>query len=223
MLHQVRNLVKHLKDNIAIITTLIHKFEKAWVAGKYVDDSHNIFVLVDESHRTNFGTLAARMRQMLPNACFLGFTGTPLLKKEKNSIDKFGGFIEPIYTIRQAVADQAVLPLLYEGRHVEMEQNQAAIDLWFERHTAALNKEQKADLKKKYARAEMLNKADQVIYMRAFDISEHFRSNWQNTGLKAQLVAPSKVTALKYHKFLDDIGAVSSEVIISRTRHPRGS
>ena len=210
-----RNLVKHLKDNIAIITTLIHKFEKAWVAGKYVDDSHNIFVLVDESHRTNFGTLAARMRQMLPNACFLGFTGTPLLKKEKNSIDKFGGFIEPIYTIRQAVADQAVLPLLYEGRHVEMEQNQVAIDLWFERHTAALNKEQKADLKKKYARAEMLNKADQVIYMRAFDISEHFRSSWQNTGLKAQLVAPSKVAALKYHEFLNDIGAVSSEVIIS--------
>lgn len=210
-----RNLVKHLKNKVGLITTLIHKFDKGWVAEKFVDESHDIFVLVDESHRTNFGSLAARMRQMLPNACFLGFTGTPLLKKEKNNFAKFGGLIEPHYTIKQAVADEAVLPLLYEGRHVEMEQNQSAIDLWFERHTADLSKEQKADLKKKYARAEMLNKADQVIYMRAFDISEHFRANWQGTGFKAQLVAPSKSAALKYLQFLQEIGTVTTEVVIS--------
>lgn len=210
-----RNLVKHLKNKVGLITTLIHKFDKGWVAEKFVDESHDIFVLVDESHRTNFGSLAARMRQMLPNACFLGFTGTPLLKKEKNNFAKFGGLIEPHYTIKQAVADEAVLPLLYEGRHIEMEQNQSAIDLWFERHTADLSKEQKADLKKKYARAEMLNKADQVIYMRAFDISEHFRANWQGTGFKAQLVAPGKQAALKYQEFLQDIGIVTTEVVIS--------
>lgn len=210
-----RNLVKHLKDKVGLITTLIHKFEKGWVAEKFVDESKDIFVLVDESHRTNFGSLAARMRQMLPNACFLGFTGTPLLKKEKNNFAKFGGLIEPHYTIKQAVADEAVLPLLYEGRHIEMEQNQSAIDLWFERHTADLSKEQKADLKKKYARAEMLNKSDQVIYMRAFDISEHFRANWQGTGFKAQLVAPGKLAALKYQNFLQEIGTVTTEVVIS--------
>ena len=111
--------------------------------------------------------------------------------------------------------DKAVLPLLYEGRHVEMVQNQSAIDLWFDRHTSDLNKKQKADLKKKYARAEMLNKSDQVIYMRAFDISEHYRANWQGTGFKAQLVAPSKAAALKYHEDLKYIGYVISEVIIS--------
>ncbi|EDZ68059.1 hypothetical protein NOC27_1386 [Nitrosococcus oceani AFC27] len=210
-----QNLLKHLKNQVGIITTLIHKFDKGWIAEKFVDKSGDIFVLVDESHRTNFGFLAARMRQMLPHACYLGFTGTPLLKKEKNNFAKFGGLIEPHYSIRQAVADRAVVPLLYEGRHVEMEQNKAAIDLWFERHTADLSKEQRADLKKKYARAEMLNKADQVIYMRAFDISEHFRANWQGTGFKVQLVAPGKAAALKYHGFLKDIGIASSEVVIS--------
>lgn len=210
-----RNLVKHLKDKVGIITTLIHKFDKGWAAEKYIDESSDIFVLVDESHRTNFGSLAARMRQMLPNSCYLGFTGTPLLKKEKNNFAKFGGLIDPHYSIKQAVKDKAVLPLLYEGRHVEMEQNQAAIDLWFDRHTADLTKEQQADLKRKYARAEMLNKTDQVIYMRAFDISEHFRANWQGTPFKAQLVAPSKVAALKYHEYLKEIGSVTSEVIIS--------
>ncbi|MXZ50549.1 MAG: type I restriction endonuclease subunit R [Rhodobacteraceae bacterium] len=210
-----RNLVKHIKNKVGIITTLIHKFEVGYSSEKYIDGSTDIFVLVDESHRTNFGELAARMRQMLPNACYLGFTGTPLLKSEKNNFRKFGGLIEPHYTIRQAEKDKAVLPLLYEGRHVEMYQNKASIDLWFDRHTSDLSIDQKADLKKKYARAEMLNKSDQVIYTRAFDISDHYRTNWQGTGFKAQLVSPSKVAAIKYHQYLKDLGSITSEVIIS--------
>ena len=123
--------------------------------------------------------------------------------------------IAPHYSITQAVEDKAVVPLLYEGRHVEMTQNQKVVDLWFERHTKGLSQEQQADLKRKYSRAEMLNKADRVIYMRAFDISEHFRSNWQGTGFKAQLVAPSKEAALKYNDVLNEIGQVSSAVVIS--------
>lgn len=203
------------EEKATIVTTLIHKFDKALKQKKFQDDSRDIFMLIDESHRTNYSTLAARMRQMFPTACYLGFTGTPLLKEEKNSFRKFGGLIEPHYSIHQAVEDGSVIPLLYEGRYVEMEQNKEAIDRWFERHTQGLTKEQKADLKRKYARAEMLNRADQVVYMRAFDISEHYRAFWQGTGFKAQLVAPNKATALTYHKHLSDIGYVSSEVVIS--------
>lgn len=199
----------------AIVTTLIHKFDKALNVKKHREESVDIFMLVDEAHRTQFKNLNARMRQMFPKACYLGFTGTPLLKKEKNNFIKFGGLIEPHYSIKQAVHDRQVVPLLYEGRYVEMVQNREAIDLWFERHTEGLTVEQKADLKKKYARAEMLNKADKVIYMRAFDISEHFRQNWQGTPFKAQLVAPNKLSALRYQEFLDEFGHVTSEVIIS--------
>lgn len=211
-----RNLLELVTERKAgIITTLIHKFDKAYTARKYQDESPDIFVLVDEGHRTQFGSFSARMRQMFPNACYLGFTGTPLLKKEKNNFKKFGELLEPHYSITQAVEDKAVVPLLYEGRHVEMTQDQAAVDLWFERHTQGLSKQQQADLKRKYARAEMLNKADQVIYMRAFDISEHYRASWQGTGFKAQLVAPNKAAALKYREYLHEIGNVSSEVMIS--------
>ncbi|MCF4152696.1 type I restriction endonuclease subunit R [Dethiosulfovibrio sp. F2B] len=211
-----RNLLELVSEKrSAIITTLIHKFDKAYGLKKFQDNSSDIFILVDESHRTQFGSFSARMRQMFPNACYLGFTGTPLLKKEKNSFTKFGELVEPHYSITQAVEDGAVVPLLYEGRHVEMTQNKEAVDLWFERHTKGLTKEQQADLKRKYSRAEMLNKADQVIYMRAFDISEHFRSNWQGTGFKAQLVAPNKASALKYNSYLNEIGIVSSDVVIS--------
>ncbi len=211
-----RNLLELVAEKKSgIITTLIHKFDKAYTVKKYKDESPDIFILVDESHRTQFGSFSARMRQMFPHACYLGFTGTPLLKKEKNNFTKFGELLEPHYSITQAVEDCTVVPLLYEGRHVEMTQNQTAVDLWFERHTQGLTKEQQADLKRKYARAEMLNKADQVIYMRAFDISEHFRSNWQGTGFKAQLVAPNKASALKYNAYLNEIGIVTSEVVIS--------
>jgi len=211
-----RDLLEAVSEKkAAIVTTLIHKFDKALNVKKHREESIDIFMLVDEAHRTQFKNLHARMRQMFPKACYLGFTGTPLMKKEKNNFIKFGGLIEPHYSIKQAVKDKAVVPLLYEGRYVEMEQNKAAIDLWFDRHTQGLADEQKADLKRKYARAEMLNKADKVIYMRAFDISEHFRQNWQGTPFKAQLVAPGKPAALRYHTFLNELGHVTSEVIIS--------
>ena len=210
-----RHLVELVADGKAhIVTTLVHKFDKALAYKKFSDASPDIFVLVDETQRTQLGGYSARMRQMFPNACYIGFTGTPLLTREKSDVAKFGGVIHT-YAIDQAVADGAIVPLLYEGRMVELEQNQAAIDIWFERHTQGLTDQQKADLKKKYARAEMLNKAEQVIYMRAFDISEHYRQNWQGTGFKAQLVAPNKAAALRYKAFLDELGAVSSEVIIS--------
>lgn len=210
-----RHLVELVSDGKAhIVTSLVHKFDKALAYKKFSDASPDIFVLVDETQRTQLGGYSARMRQMFPNACYIGFTGTPLLTREKSDVAKFGGVIHT-YAIDQAVADGAIVPLLYEGRMVELEQNQAAIDIWFERHTQGLTDQQKADLKKKYARAEMLNKAEQVIYMRAFDISEHYRQNWQGTGFKAQLVAPNKAAALRYKAFLDELGAVTSEVIIS--------
>ncbi len=210
-----RHLVELVTDHKAhIVTTLVHKFDKALSIKKFSDDSPDIFVLVDETQRSQLGMFSARMRQMFPLACYIGFTGTPLLTREKSDVAKFGGVIHA-YAIDQAVADGAIVPLLYEGRMVELEQNRTAIDVWFERHTKTLSDKQKADLKKKYARAEMLNKADQVIYMRAFDISEHFRQGWQGTGFKAQLVAPNKTSALRYKAFLDELGEVSSDVIIS--------
>lgn len=212
-----RHLLQLIKENKAsIITTIIDKFETALNVEAYKETSPNVFLLVDESHRSQYGSLHANMRKMFPNACFLGFTGTPLMSKEKSTFEQFGGLIPGCqYTIRQAVEDKAVVPLLYEGRHSEQQVNKQAIDTWFERVCQGLSEEQKTDLKKKYARAEMLNRTEQTIYCRAFDISEHYRQNWQGTSFKAQLVAPSKKAAIQYQQFLDEIGYVSSEVVIS--------
>lgn len=210
-----KNLLKLIEEKKQdVISTLIDKFGSA-LENTFKDESPDIFLLVDEAHRGHFGSKHSKMRKILPNACILGFTGTPLVKEDKNNFKKFGKLIDPHYSIQQAVKDGAVVPLLYEGRMVDILQNKPAMDKWFEKHTEGLSREQKADLKKKYARAGQINSADQVIYATAYDISEHYRDNWQGTPFKAQLVAPSKKAAIRYHEYLKEIGFVSSEVVIS--------
>lgn len=213
-----KHLLELLEENKAsIITTVIDKFESALNQRNYSNPDPNIFVLVDESHRSQYGSANAKMQKVFPQACYIGFTGTPLMKKDKNTATRFGGYIHK-YTIDQAVEDGAVVPLLYEGRHVVQEVNQKEIDNWFERVTKNLTDDQKKDLKKKFSTANKLNETDQKIYRIAYDISEHFsnfRNYWANRGFKAQLVAPSKKAAIKYKQFLDEFEMVTSEVLIS--------
>lgn len=197
-----------------IITTVIDKFEAAVGRTDARNDDTDIFVLVDEGHRGQYGPRHAKMRKVLPNACYIGFTGTPVMKKDKNTVEKFGGLIDT-YTIDKAVEDKAVVPLLYEGRHVEQKVDKASIDSWFDKITGLLTDDQVVDLKKKFATTDQLNKAEQKVARVTWDISSHFRDTWQDTPFKAQLVTQDKATALLYKRYLDEFGMVSSEVLIS--------
>lgn len=185
-----------------VITTILDKFQSAASRHKFVDESSNIFVLVDESHRSQYGTANITMRKTLPNACFIGFTGTPLLKKEKSTARKFGGFIHK-YTIEQAVQDGAVLPLLYEGRSAKLEVNKKGIDKGFERLAEGLNENAQKDLKKKFSTISQLYESDHVVSEIAYDISKHFCEHWKGTGLKAQLAVPKIDTAIKYQRYFE--------------------
>jgi type I restriction enzyme R subunit len=210
-----KDLVELIKSpSEAVITTLIHKFEAAIKQSKDGFPSPNIFVLIDEGHRSQNGIFNVKMEKVFPNACFIAFTGTPLMKKEKNTAKKFGGIID-IYSITDAVDDKAVVPLLYEGRHNLIEVNEKPLDTFFDKVSEPLTPYGKAALKRKYSTANQLNKADQIIYARAWDISEHFEDNIQGTGFKGQLIAPNKTTAIKYREYLKEIGKVSCEVLIS--------
>jgi type I restriction enzyme R subunit len=210
------NLVQLIRNGkVSVITTIINKFQT--VKGKYGvrDENPNIFVLVDESHRTNYGTIAAQMRRVFPNACYLGFTGTPLLKKEKSTARKFGGFIHS-YTMREGVEDGTITPLLYEGRMVPLEQDKKGMQQWFNRVTPDLSENQKADLKKKMATREAVHKASQRLKMIAYDAGAHYKKNWSGTGHKAQIAADSRVSAILYRKFLRDFGLIDAEVVMSQ-------
>lgn len=183
-----RHLLELLtRRKAAIITTVIDKFETAVKASSYQNDSNDIFALVDESHRSQYGETNARMQKVAPNACYIGFTGTPLKKKDKNTAAKFGGIIDA-YTIDEAVRDKAVTPLLYEGRRISRDVNLRAVDT--------------------------LHTSNNRIFMVARDISEHFSKNIPKP-FKAQLATESKIDAIKYKQCLDEIGLVISEALIS--------
>ena len=211
-----KDLAKELSGpKSRVITTIIDKFETAVLKGNLRNESDNIFVLVDESHRGQYGAMHGRMRKALPNACFIGFTGTPVRKKEKDTINKFGGLIQPTYTIRRPSRTRPSCRCFTKGGMSSSGWIGKSIDRWFDVITANLTREQKADLKKKFTTTDQLNKAEQKVREIAFDISMHFRDNWQGTPYKAQLVTQDKSTALLYKKYLDEFGMVSSEVLIS--------
>ncbi|MCP4550733.1 MAG: type I restriction endonuclease subunit R [Bacteroidetes bacterium] len=198
----------------AVVTTIINKFSAAMKKIKKPLESHDIFVLVDEGHRTQHGIFHIDMQKTLPNACFIAMTGTPLFKKDKSTAAKFGGIIDA-YTVDQAVTDKAVVPLLYEGRLARQIVNSSPLDTFFDMVSEPLTEYQKADFKKKFSRADQLNSAEQKIYAIAWNISLHFKDNWQGTPFKAQLVCDKKINAIRYHEFLEEIGLVSSAVLIS--------
>ncbi len=210
------HLVELLENKTdAIVTTVINKFETAVKRMKHPLTDPNIFILIDEAHRSQYKEMAIKMDKVLPDACKIAFTGTPLMKKEKNTANTFGGIIRPVYTVRQAVEDGAVVPLLYEGRIVPQHVHEGPIDDFFMKVCEGLNEYQTADLKKKYSRTDFVNQTDQRVYSIAWNISEHFRDNWQGTKFKAMLVTPRKAIAVLYKKYLDEIGMVSSEVLIT--------
>lgn len=199
----------------AVVTTIINKFVAAVKKISKPLESQDIFVLVDEGHRTQHGIFNVDMQKTLPNACFIAMTGTPLFKKDKSTAAKFGGVIDA-YTVDQAVIDKAVVPLLYEGRLALQEVNASPLDTFFNMVSEPMTEYQKADTKKKFARYDHLNSAEQKMRMIAWNISYHFRDNWQGrTPFKGQLVCDKKVNAIRYKEYLDEIGIVSSEVLIS--------
>ena len=211
-----QRLVELLESNTdAVITTVINKFATAIKKIRQPLTDPNIFILIDEAHRSQYKELAIQMNRVLPNACKIAFTGTPLMKKDKNTARTFGGIIKPVYTVRQAVEDKAVVPLLYEGRMVPQSVSEGPIDSFFDRVCEDLTEYQATDLKKKFSRTDILNQTEQRIFSIALDISKHYADNWQGTGFKAMLVTPKKKVAILYKKYLDEIGKITSEVLIT--------
>lgn len=198
--------------NERIIFSLINKFHTATGYPECHNDSADIIVLVDEGHRSQGGENHARMKHALPNAAFIAFTGTPLLKGSATT-SRFGKLIHS-YTMQQAVADGTVTPLLYEERRPDLEVNDRAIDAWFERITQGLTEPQVTDLKKRFARANQLYKADDRIRLIAMDLATHFDNNIDK-DLKGMLACDSKLSAIRYKQYLDDVGLFESAIVMS--------
>jgi len=198
-----------------IIFTIIDKFSTASKQPECYNPSENLIVLIDEGHRSHGGETHQRMRNALPNAAYIAFTGTPLLKGDKTT-NKFGPIIHA-YTMQRAVEDETVTPLLYEERIPELDLNEKAIDNWFEKITAGLSDQQKRDLKKKYTNKGVIYGSANRIELIAWDISLHFTEKVKPIAheLKGQLATENRISALRYKKYLDEIGLVKSAVVMS--------
>lgn len=209
-----RHLVELVNSARAdVITSIINKFNTV-ERQEIKNPSRDIFVLVDESHRSNYGLMATRMRSVFPNACYIGFTGTPLMKSEKNTMARFGRLIHK-YTIRDGVEDGAIVPLIYEGRFVEQKVDEENIDLWFKQTTRRLTEAQREDLRRKWSSIRRLTSTDARIKRIALDISEHFIEGYKETGFKAMLATNYKRDAIRYLECFEQFGDLNCAVVIS--------
>ena len=167
----------------------------------------DVFVFVDECHRTQSGKLHRAMKAMMPDAVFVGFTGTPLLRKDaQTSLEVFGGYIHT-YKFSEGVEDKVVLDLVYEARDIDQRLgSEDKIDAWFEAKTKGLNDWQKDELKKQWGTKQMVlssrSRMERVVRDIVFDFSVKPRLS----GLRgnAILVASSIYEACKYFSLFQD-------------------
>ena len=188
-----------------LLCALIHKFDVADLKGEPPPVSGRFYVFVDECHRTQGGDMNKQMKRWLEGAIFIGFTGTPLLRKNKlMTRDVFGTYIHT-YKFHEGVADGVILDLKYEARDVPQRlTSQAAIDTWFEHKTKGLNNFQKAVLRKRWATMEELMSAGERKQRIIAKIIEDFslKPRLNNNRGTALLVSASIYDACHYYRLL---------------------
>lgn len=209
------NLTELIKnEKIRVITTVVNKFETVVKSGVSVD-APNTFILVDEGHRTQYGEINRRMQEVFKGAIYISFTGTPIMKRDRNIFDKFGGLIHK-YSLDDALKDKAIVPLIYEGKMVDQEVSKEAIDMRLDMLTRDLTEEQKTDVMKKWSRFEKVASSEQRLELIAWDIAKNYNETLKGTGFNAILACNKKVEAVKYYNiFKDEFPELEVAVIIS--------
>jgi type I restriction enzyme R subunit len=189
------HLRRLLRENHRHVFTLIQKFN----TDEFVSDRDDIIVVTDEAHRSQYDVLASNMRAALPNAAFIGFTGTPLMAGEEKTREVFGDYVS-IYDFRQSVEDQATVPLYYENRIPELQLlNEAEFSEEMERilESAELDEAQEKKLERELAREYHLITRDERLDTIAADIVQHFLG--RGFPGKAMIVSIDKATAVRMY------------------------
>ena len=205
------HLKKLLKEDHRAVFTLIHKFstEKKEEYPK-LSDRDDIIIMTDEAHRTQYDVLALNMRTALPNAAFIGFTGTPLMKKgEEKTKETFGDYVS-VYNFRESVEDKATVPLYYENRVPELKINNPTLnqDIYDIVDSAELDEKQEQKLQREFSKEYHLLTREDRLNIISKDILEHFIN--RGYGGKAMVVSIDKATAVKMY---NKVHAARKEVI----------
>lgn len=211
--------VADLKQQLAkgagsTVMTLIQKFQgdddKQF---PIISESENIIVMTDESHRSQYKGLAMNMRKALPNATFIGFTGTPIEKEKRSTTGKFGAYIDK-YTIEQAVEDEATVAIFYESRLPNLHVKGESLDELFSRSFHEYDDDTREKIKQKFVNDELLLTSPDRMREIALDIVRHYESKILVNGYKAQVVAISRHAAVEYKKLIDEFAAGQFETAV---------
>ena len=203
-----------------IIMTTIQKFESEIEEREVIENGNkvkkqfslpyhvltvksNVIVLTDEAHRSQYKDTASNMRTALPNATFIGFTGTPIDKDDKSTPRTFGGYIDK-YGIKEAVDDGATVKIVYEGRRPELHIKGESLDELFNEAFNEKSDEEREAIKQKYANKKTIIEADDRIKDIAIDILKHYRDNILPNGFKAQIVCVSRAACVKYYNAIKE-------------------
>lgn len=195
------------------VMTTIFKFPFFKNEEPHAISEEQLFVLIDEGHRSQHGVTHADMKAALPNAIFLAFTGTPILKKSKTK-EVFGEYIDT-YKISQSEADGATVPIYYESRLNELQVEGETVDKAFDRITRDYDEQTKDDAKKKYANKTAIASSPDRIKKICLNILDHYENTVKPNGLKAMIVAPSRAAAVTYKEELEKLNAPESRIIMT--------
>ncbi|MCJ8306838.1 MAG: type I restriction endonuclease subunit R [Nitrosopumilus sp.] len=209
---QLAEFIKSPKGKTMMTT--IQKFEE-------ITDTtdERIIVLVDEAHRSQFGTGAGAMDKAMPNGIYFGFSGTPIDKEDRSTYKVFGDLIDK-YGFEESKADGATIPIKYVGRLSNLfVEGDESIDVLFDRIIGSeqnMTPELKEQLKKEYVTKAKIAEAPQRIKKIAFDIVEHYTNNIQDNGYKVMIVASSRESAVLYKEELDRLHSPPSKIIMDQ-------
>lgn len=196
------DLVQKLKGNPSFIFTLIQKFNKPDAAPIYPD--HDIIIMSDEAHRSQYGIFADNMVKLLPTAARIGFTGTPLLSSDNITARTFGGYVS-IYDFKRAVEDGATVPLYYENRGekiLDLHNPEITNRILDAIENADLDVDQQDKLESEFAKEIHLLTAEPRLWSIAKDFAGHYSDLW--TSGKAMFVCLNKVTCVRMYNFVQE-------------------
>jgi type I restriction enzyme R subunit len=176
--------------------------------------AENLFVLVDEAHRSEYGHFAGNLALALPNATAFAFTGTPIDKRKRSTRRTFGSYVDT-YTIEQATADGVVLKIFYESRLPEERIVGASLDALFERVFANRSAEERREIQRRYGTALAIAEAPRRIEAICLDLLDHYATHIAPGGYKAQIVAASRRAAVTYKETLDRLHGPESALILN--------
>ncbi|MDR0313325.1 MAG: HsdR family type I site-specific deoxyribonuclease [Treponema sp.] len=222
-------LIELLKNNEnTVITALVNKFETA-VKMNYSNSANNIFLFIDEGHRSHYGSLNLYMTETLPNAVKIAFTGTPLFKETgkmggvtaKNTYHKFGPLIDH-YSMEDAISDSVIVPILYEGRVVKQEVTGKSINDHLKHLTVGLSKEAAQDLEQKWSRFIALAQTRERLAMIAFNLYEHFIRFVKPKKFKAMLTCSSRAACVEIYYCLKKLSGINPAVVITPNNQEEG-